>query len=200
MEDSTGDIQPIPRDPLRFELLPLFAAHVEARGGTLQDVDAQGEFLASLGQPLTRAVADSTLARGLRTEAMFAALVVSLGRVTLIKQEDAGTVWTGRSELKVPDYRIVLPDGTTFLVEVKHFHQGKAPTKPFPITRKYLTALRAYGELVGCPVKLAVYWERWNVWTLVPLSELSRVGLNTDYAEVDVKPRNRRLACVGGAV
>ncbi len=63
-----------------------------------------------------------------------------------------------------------------FLVEVKHFHQGKAPTKPFPITRKYLTALRAYGELVGCPVKLAVYWERWNVWTLVPLSVCERGG------------------------
>lgn len=56
MEGSNGDIRPIPRNPLRFELLPLFAAHVEARGGTLQDVDAQGEFLTSLGQPLTRAV------------------------------------------------------------------------------------------------------------------------------------------------
>ena len=76
-------------------------------------VNAQGEFLASLGQPLTRAVADSTLARGLRTEAMFAALVVSLGRIALIKQEDVGPVWTARRELRVPDYRIVLPDGTT---------------------------------------------------------------------------------------
>ncbi len=176
MEGSNDDIRPIPRNPLRFELLPLFAAHVEARGGTLQDVDAQGEFLASLGQPLTRAVADSTLARGLRTEAMFAALVVSLGRITLIKQEDVGTAWTARRDLTVPDYRIVLPGGTTFLVEVKHFHQGKTPTKPFPITRKYLTALRAYGELVGCPVKLAVYWGRWNVWTLVPLSACDRGG------------------------
>src|SRR5260370_300808 len=176
MEGSNDDIRPIPRNPLRFDLLPLFAAHVEARSGTLEDVDAQGEFLASLGQALTRAVADSALARGLRAEAMFSALVVSLGRITLIKQEDAGTAWTARRDLTVPDYRIVLRDGTTFLVEVKHFHQGKAPTKPFHITRKYLTALRSYGELVGCPVKLAVYWERWNVWTLVPLSACDHGG------------------------
>jgi hypothetical protein len=107
---------------------------------------------------------------------MFAALVVSLGQITLIKQEDVGTAWTARRELAIPDYRIVLPDGTTFLVEVKHFHQGSTPTKPFPITRKYMTALRTYGELVGCPVKLAVYWERWNVWTLVPVSACDRGG------------------------
>src|SRR5260370_9222410 len=91
MEGSNDDIRPIPRNPLRFDLLPLFAAHVEARSGTLQDVDAQGEFLASLGQPLTRAVADSTLARGLRAEAMFSPLQVSLGRITLLTQEDPRT-------------------------------------------------------------------------------------------------------------
>ena len=176
MEGSNGDIRPIPRNPLRFDLVQLFAAHLDAQGGTLQDVNAQGGFVASLGQPLTRAVADSTLVRGLRAEAMFAALVVSLGRIELIKQEDAGAAWAVRRKLQIPDYRIVLADGTTFLVEVKHFHQGGTPVKPFPITRNYLAALRAYGELVGCPVKLAVYWEKWNLWTLVPLSACEHGG------------------------
>jgi hypothetical protein len=32
-----------------------------------------------------------------------------------------------------------------------------------------------------------------------PASVLSRTRLNSDYAEVDVKPRNRRLACAGRA-
>jgi hypothetical protein len=80
MEGSNGDIRPIPRDPLRFDLVQLFAAHLDTRGGTLQDLNVQGEFLASLSQPLMRAVADSTLVRGLRAEAMFAALVVASGR------------------------------------------------------------------------------------------------------------------------
>ncbi len=35
-----------------------------------------------------------------------------------------------------------------------------------------------------------VYW--------LPLSELNRIRLNSDYAEVRVRPRVRVLACVGG--
>jgi hypothetical protein len=170
MDGSTGDIQPIPRDPLRFDLLQLFSAHLADRSGTLQDASAQGDFVASLGQPLTDAVTNPTLLRGLRTEALFEALVVSLGRIELIKHEDVGAAWTARRGLKIPDYRIVLPDSTTFLAEVKHFHQGDNPRKAFSLSRNYLTSLRTYGELVGCPVKLAVYWAQWNVWTLVPLS------------------------------
>ncbi len=34
---------------------------------------------------------------------------------------------------------------------------------------------------------LPVYW--------LPRSELSRIRLNSDYAEVDVKPENLRMAC-----
>lgn len=170
MDGSNGDIQPIPRDPLRFDLLQLFSAHLADRSGTLQDASAQGEFFASLGKPLTDAVANPTLLRGLRTEALFAALVVSLDRIELIKQEDAGPAWTARRGLKIPDYRLVLPDGTTFLAEVKHFHQRGDPRKAFSLSPNYLAGLRAYGEVVGCPVKLAVYWSQWNTWTLVPLS------------------------------
>jgi hypothetical protein len=65
MEASTGDIQPIPRDPLRFDLPQMFAAQVGARGGMLHDPNAQGEFVTRLGETLTRAVADTTLLRGL---------------------------------------------------------------------------------------------------------------------------------------
>jgi hypothetical protein len=32
-----------------------------------------------------------------------------------------------------------------------------------------------------------------------PASELSRIRLNSDYAEDGVKPRNLRMACSGGA-
>lgn len=173
MEASKDEIQPIPRDPLRFEMVRLFEAHLGARGGTLHDPNAPGEFVASIGKPLTRAIRDPNLLRGLRAEALFEALVVSLGQVALIKQEDAGTAWAARRGLKIPDFRIVLPDGEMFLVEVKHFTQGGAATKP-SVSAKYLDGLRAYGDVVGCPVKLAIYWARWNAWTLVPLSVWKR--------------------------
>ena len=40
---------------------------------------------------------------------------------------------------------------------------------------------------VGCASDLEVYW--------VPRSVLNRIRFNTDYAEVEVKPTNRGLAC-----
>jgi hypothetical protein len=85
MEHSKDDIRRLPRNPLRFDLLHLFSAQVSNKGGTLQDLNMQGQFVASLGEPLTDAVADSTLLGGLRAEALFEALVVSLGRIDLIK-------------------------------------------------------------------------------------------------------------------
>jgi hypothetical protein len=36
-----------------------------------------------------------------------------------------------------------------------------------------------------------VYWQ--------PRSELNRIRFNSDYAEVDVKPENLRIACSGSA-
>lgn len=50
MDGANDDIQPISRDPLRFDLLQLFAAHIADQGGMLQDVSTPGEFFASLGQ------------------------------------------------------------------------------------------------------------------------------------------------------
>jgi hypothetical protein len=170
MDSPGGDIRPIPRNPLRFELLHLFDAHVEAARGSLHDPEAPAKFIASLSQPLGASLADKTLLRGLNAEALFEALVVSLGRIQLVKREDSGATWTTRPRLTVPDYRIVLADGTGFLVEVKHFFQKGNPTKRFSITPNYLSGLREYEDIVGWPVKLAIYWSAWNLWTLVPLA------------------------------
>lgn len=72
--------------------------------------------------------------------------------------------------LQVPDYRVVLPDNNQFLTEVKHFHQSGDPMQPYSMTAKYRDGLQRYGDFVGTPVKVALYWSRWNLWTLVPLS------------------------------
>ena len=54
----------------------------------------------------------------------------------------------------------------------------------------------ACGERIAAPCQLCdfeLYYENGE-----RCSELSRIRLNSDYAEVCVKPRNRGLACVGG--
>jgi hypothetical protein len=176
MQRPEGNIHRIRRDPLRFELLRLFEAHLDPQSGSLQDPKAPSDFTANLGKPLTKALADPGLLRGLRTEALFEALIVSLGSVELIKQEDVGEAWTTRTGLKIPDYRIILPDANQFLVEVKHFHQSGTPTTPYRISANYFRGLETYENLVGSSVKLAVYWSAWNLWTLVPLSAWTKSG------------------------
>ncbi len=61
MEGSAGEIYPIPRNPIRFELLRMFEVHLDAAGGSLQDPGAPRDFIASLGQPLSAALAGSEL-------------------------------------------------------------------------------------------------------------------------------------------
>jgi hypothetical protein len=167
---SEGELRPIPRNPLRFELLQMFAAHVKGERGALHDVDAPAKFITSLNEPLTGSLADDSLLRGLQAESLFEGLVVSLGRVHLLKREDCGTTWSNTTRLKVPDFRAALEDGTEFLVEVKHFFQKTNKAKPFSISKNYLAGLRSYEALVGTPIKLGVYWSGWNLWTLVPLA------------------------------
>jgi hypothetical protein len=51
MEHSKDDIQRLPRDPLRFELLQLFSGHVSNKGGNLQDLAAQAQFVPVWASP-----------------------------------------------------------------------------------------------------------------------------------------------------
>src|SRR5580658_3564409 len=100
---------------------------------------------------------------------MFEGVVVALGQVQMIKEEDAGDGWYEGDKLSIPDYRIALRDGTQFLVEVKN-HNGDHIE--ISLTNSYVEGLRRYRELTGSPIKLAVYWVGWRTWTLVPLDLL----------------------------
>ncbi len=112
------------------------------------------------------------LIHGKRVEAMFAFVAMSLGRCSLIREEDAGDVYAVE-EVQPPDYRIALRDGGEILVEVKNFHQR---SKPFSLKTEYVARLAAYGVLAQRPVKLAIYWSRWRIWTMVPLGALVTHG------------------------
>jgi hypothetical protein len=102
---------------------------------------------------------------------MFEGLVVGLGQVKLIKQEDAGSAYADNQELKIPDFRIVLADGSRLLVEVKNFYQ-KDGSEEFSLSEKYLAGLQRYADLDHSPLAVATYWVRWNIWTLVPSSRI----------------------------
>ena len=103
---------------------------------------------------------------------MFEAMIVSLGRYSLLKPEDNGKVYPANS-YSVPDFRVVLRDGAQWLVEVKNayikdpFRQERCFMK-----QDYLQKLENYAAATGGQLKLAVYWAKWSMWTLVSLDKV----------------------------
>ena len=128
------------------------------------------------------AISDDAVLHGKRTEAMFEALLVSLGRYSLLKCEDKGRVHSD-GKFQPPDFRVVLLDGSQWLVEVKNvyiddpFRQKRRLMKP-----EYLSRLQNYASATGGELKLAVFWARWGIWTLVSPGQLTDAhgGLTLD--------------------
>lgn len=105
---------------------------------------------------------------GLRIESMFAYVAGALGECSLIKQEDGnGLFLTSDDNINIPDYRIILKDGDAFFVEVKNCNEKKISFK-----KEYIEKLNNYALLNKCPLKVAVYWRRLKIWTLISSEKL----------------------------
>jgi hypothetical protein len=163
--------------PKPFDLLSLFGRFGTEQRLSLNDPTARSAFASHVSDSVERALSDPTLMLGQRAEAMFEALLVSLGEYRLLKAEDTGRIFPS-DEFRVPDFRVVLKDGANWVVEVKNVYEGD----PFKQRRKLMTAdyrkkLEAYTSATGAELKLAVFWARWAVWTLVsPASLLEEDG------------------------
>lgn len=134
---------------------------------SLRDPGAKNAFAAHVAEAVDRALADPLLIYGQRTEAMFEALLVSLGEYRLLKPEDNGRAFPV-DRFAASDFRVVLNDGAQWLIEVKNVYEAE----PFAQTRKlldrdYLGRLSAYAKATGGELKLAIFWARWSLWTLV---------------------------------
>ncbi|MGB3845440.1 MAG: hypothetical protein WA940_06190 [Sphingopyxis sp.] len=156
-----------------FELLREISRFGAESGINLNDPSFRTAFGLHVADAVERAGRDPVLLQGYRAEAMFEAMVASFGHVQLIKQEDTGPGHAS-DKLKAPDFRIVLKDGTNWLVEVKNIYE-KNPFRQrrTVLNRPYRRALQAYADATGGRLKLAVFWARWSIWTLVDPEELA---------------------------
>lgn len=111
-------------------------------------------------------MADPTLIHGSRTERLFEATVLSLGHFRLLKTEDVGRVHAAVS-CRAPDFRIVLDDGEQWLVEVKNVRSPEPFKQKAQMSAAYLASLQTYADMVGAPLKLAIFWSLWNIWTVI---------------------------------
>ena len=98
---------------------------------------------------------------------MFEALLLSLNKHSLLKVEDTGRVHP-EDRFQVPDFRVVLSDGSQWLIEVKNVYDKKPSSKKRRLMKPaYRKKLEAYSSATGGQLKLAAYWAKWRVWTLV---------------------------------
>ena len=107
----------IPRSSTRVEL---FTAIGRDRGYSITADSDVDDFVERVGRSLKSSQTNPTLLHGKRTEALFAHVAGALGRCRLIKQEDSGSVFIDGQDIEIPDYRLILNDGSIYFVEVKN--------------------------------------------------------------------------------
>lgn len=152
-----------------FDLLAEFGKFGLEQKLSLREPATLAAFGVHVVDAIESAIRDPVLLHGQRVEAMFEELVVSLGGFKLLKPEDGGRLsGAGAGAYRAPDFRIVLPDGANWLVEVKNvFKHDLRNQRRKLMSRAYHDTLRAYADATRAELKLAVYWARWSIWTLV---------------------------------
>ncbi|WBO23212.1 hypothetical protein [Sphingomonas abietis] len=150
-----------------FDLMDQMGRFAADRKLSLTAPEAKDVFAEHVRQSTGMGLADQALLHGQRTEAMFEALLVSLGRFKLLTPEDGGRVFP-EGEFLAPDFRVVLADGRQWLIEVKNVYEADAfGQRRSLMNRAYHDKLAAYASATRGELKLAVFWARWSVWTLV---------------------------------
>ena len=174
MSDCAGVAQRLKRDPMRFDILDLFDAVGRSRKYVLGSAEDKAEFIQLVDESLTEANTDSMI-YGRRTEAMFAYIAASLGKCLLIKKEDTGDVFSNDVDILLPDYRLVLADGSQMMVEVKNYRQRSAYNE-YSVKTEYLDRVLRYAHIVNTDLYFAIYWSKWGMWTLVSADDFQRSG------------------------
>ncbi|MGO7821247.1 hypothetical protein ACC684_28765 [Rhizobium ruizarguesonis] len=159
----------------QIDVLSLFGRFTREQRISLRDPKASELFLSSIETSVADALKNGALQHGQRTQNMFEALIVSLGAYKLLKTEDTGIVHP-EGDFTAPDFRLVLMDGTQWLIDVKNVFLAAPATQRLVLRKVDVDKLTAYAEVTGCPLKIAVYWARWRFWSLIDAADLAPIS------------------------
>jgi len=162
------------RNERGIDFVKFLAEDSRQRGLSAYSEDAIRAFGNLICANLTASVASEHRVRGLRAEALFLAVITGIGKVQLIKEEDAGEVFFSGPDLLVPDFRILPADGPQILVEVKA-HRSGSLRPPYKLGHSSVVRLKQYSDLMGGELRIAIFWENLRTWTLNRL-EAFRAG------------------------
>ena len=160
-----------PEDRDQFSLLKSLDDFARKKGLSITDPATRDQLVEVLGTSIQDNVDKASRLHGLHAQSMFAYMAAAMGACQLIGEEDSGALFDRDGDLQRPDFRIITRDGMQMLVEVKNFHP-KNPVDKLRLNGGYLRSLKRYAELNTVPLKLAVYWSRWNIWTLLDTKRL----------------------------
>lgn len=154
------------RNPEKFEVIDLFTAMGREQGYKLAVSGDVDDFIARINRTVKSTQENQRLIHGKRIESMFAHVAGALGRCKLIKQEDSGNTFSTDQNLQAPDYKLILDSGQHFFVEVKNWHFPNFKSL-YPLNAEYMEKLENYAKLHGVPLKIAIYFSRFNKWCLL---------------------------------
>lgn len=156
----------IKRDPEKFEVIDLFTAMGREHGYKLNVLGHVDDFISRIGRSIKTSQCNQSLVYGKRVESLFAYVAGALGECRLIKQEDSGEIFSIEDSIQVPDYRLILNDGSQYFIEVKNCHFPNIKSS-YSIKKEYLEKLERYAMLHGLPLLFAIYFSCQNKWFLL---------------------------------
>jgi len=110
---------------------------------------------------------------GMRAESLFREVAIALGQVEYLKQEDQGDWFTHGINAAPVDFLLGLNNGHRLAVEVKNCHKTLGA---IGFKKSYISALERYSRIVAHDLKVAIYWSKWRMWTLVDPRFFEDVG------------------------
>lgn len=155
----------IKRNPEKFDSFELYTKLCAKKSLDISEYSSVEEIIKTIRVALKENHKNLNLVFGKRVESMFSTVAASLGKCRLVKQEDNGEIFCNE-KISVPDFRIVLKDNSSFLVEVKNCHQDSFEY-PYSFTQKYFESVLRYSEIIKCPLKFAIYFSKLNWWLLL---------------------------------
>lgn len=132
----------------------------------LNDPDFIEKYLKNMKPRLHSVLGNRTIKYGLRTERLFEATVLSLGKFVLLKTEDNGIIHAEKN-CRAPDFRIVLDQGDQWLVEVKNVRRNDPFNQVMRLSSEYIKSLTNYSNIVMGELRIAIFWSLWSIWTII---------------------------------
>jgi hypothetical protein len=161
-----------------IEMLNLYTLirDVAASVGDLKDPEEHAKFLHEIEAALDQSLADQRRLHGRWAQDLFRAVLISLGGITMIKDEDSGEFFIEQdAALALPDFRVLTRGGEHLLIEVKNVG-GRYRPRPQKLRAATVQAQQHYAQMTGARLLYAHYWAGNNHWSLVDSQVLQSQG------------------------